>query len=351
VSAAVELVELGRVHGDVVALAGVDLTVPAGSCVAVLGPSGSGKSTLLRLLAGLDVPSTGVVRLDGVDQSGVAAERRGAALVSQRPLLFPHLSVLDNVAFAARVGGASRRAARAGAGEYLDLVQLGGLGRRRTGQLSGGQAQRVALARALAARPRVLLLDEPFSALDSVLRADMHALLATVRAELAPTVVLVTHDQDEAALLADTVAVLTDGHLLQHGPPAQVYTRPASMAVHRVMGGRTAVPGTVRTGVHHSDLGALAVAGAPDGAGLLVLRHESVRLGGDVAGTVAAVTPRGPRRLLEVHVGTAAVFVEVPPGPGPSVGDEVALTVPVEARWVVPPGSPDPDVVDGRPRT
>ena len=182
------------------------LRVPAGQMVALLGASGSGKSTLLRLVAGLEQASAGVVRINGVSAAGVAPERRGVTMMFQKPLLFPHLSVIDNVAFADRIAGRSRREARANAARYLDLVQLGDMADRRSRQLSGGQEQRVSLARALAARPAVLLLDEPFGALDTAVRASMYELLEEVRAMLDPTIVLVTHDLTEASL-ADRVAV------------------------------------------------------------------------------------------------------------------------------------------------
>ncbi|OMQ16473.1 hypothetical protein A7K94_0202340 [Modestobacter sp. VKM Ac-2676] len=257
------------------ALADVDLEVPAGSSVAILGPSGSGKSTLLRLTAGLEQPTAGSVVLDGVDQAGTAAEHRGMAMVFQRPLLFPHLDVLDNVAFADRVRGVPRRVARRRAAGFLDLVQLPGFGKRSPRSLSGGQEQRVALARALAAEPRVLLLDEPFSALDSGLREEMYELLDELRLRLSPTILLVTHDHREADALGDTVAVLDGGRLLQAGPMRELYTRPASLAVSRLLGGRNEIPGEVRDGWHHSAVGAVRVtARLADGPGVLVVRQE-----------------------------------------------------------------------------
>ncbi|MGY1712625.1 ABC transporter ATP-binding protein [Geodermatophilus sp. SYSU D00758] len=341
-SGELRLAGLTRVHGRgrPPALDGLDLAVPAGSCVAVLGPSGSGKSTVLRLTAGLDQPTRGSVHLDGRDLAGVPPERRGMAMVFQRPLLFPHLSVRDNVAYADRVRGVPRRRARGRAGEFLDLVGLAGLGDRAPRELSGGQEQRVALARALAAEPRVLLLDEPFSALDTPLREEMHELLADLRARLAPTVLLVTHDPAEAAALADTVAVLEAGRLQQHGPVAELHARPASLAVSRLLGGRTEVPGVVRGGVHSSPLGPLALPGAvADGPGVLVVRPEAVGLAGgdaDVTGTVVRVRYRGLRPLVTVDAGGVAVHAELAPGDDVAVGAVVGLRLPVAARHVVP---------------
>lgn len=355
---ALRLEGLTRVHRPDVppALVDFDLEVPAGSCTAVLGPSGSGKSTVLRLTAGLDEPTAGRVHLDGTDLTGVAPERRGMAMVFQRPLLFPHLSVRDNVAFADRVRGVPRRPARRRADDYLELVQLGGFGDRPARALSGGQEQRVALARALAAQPRVLLLDEPFSALDARLREEMHELLADLRMRLDPTILLVTHDVAEADALADAVAVLDRGRLLQAGPMRDLYSRPASLAVSRLLGGRTEVPGTVRSGVHRSPLGALAVPGeVADGPGVLVVRHESVALtgaddpGADAVGTVVRVRRRGLRALVTVEVtgdgGTAAVDAELEPGREARTGRAVGLRLPVTDRWVVPAAEPAPSPV------
>ncbi|MCZ2805943.1 ABC transporter ATP-binding protein [Modestobacter sp. VKM Ac-2983] len=348
-SGSLQLTGLTRVHtaGAPPALDDLTLAVPAGSCVAVLGPSGSGKSTVLRLTAGLDTPTRGSVHLDGRDLAGVVPERRGMAMVFQRPLLFPHLSVRDNVGFADRVRGLPRRQARERAEHHLELVQLSGFGNRPARALSGGQAQRVALARALAAEPRVLLLDEPFSALDTGLRQEMHELLADLRLRLAPTVLLVTHDPAEADALADTVAVLDAGRLQQLGPMRELYARPRSLAVSRLLGGRTEVPGTVTGGRHRSALGDLELpAPAPEGPGVLVVRPEAVTLvaaaDADARGTVVQVRRRGLRALITVEVaghGTepAAVAAELPPGAEVAVGAEVGLRIPVTARRVVPP--------------
>lgn len=350
-SGGLELRDLTRVHGrgQPPALDGLDLDVPAGSCVALLGPSGSGKSTALRLTAGLDAPTRGTVSLDGADLAGVPPERRGMAMVFQRPLLFPHLTVRDNVAFADRVRGVPRRRARARAEHFLGLVALAGFGDRPARALSGGQEQRVALARALAAEPRVLLLDEAFSALDAALREEMHELLADLRMRLDPTVLLVTHDHAEAAALADTVAVLDAGRLLQHGTVRELYTRPRSLAVARLLGGRTEVDGTVRSGRHRSALGELELpAPAPEGRGVLVIRPEAVVVTGaedpaaDARGVVVRVRPRGLRALLVVEVpgdrGTAVVEAESGPGEHWAAGQRVGLRLPVAARAVVPPG-------------
>ncbi|MGB6182309.1 MAG: ABC transporter ATP-binding protein [Rhodococcus sp. (in: high G+C Gram-positive bacteria)] len=328
------------------ALDDVDLTVPAGSCTAVLGPSGSGKSTLLRLVAGLDDPTSGTVEIDGVDVTGVVAERRGVGMVFQRPMLFPHLSVVDNVGFAARAAGSSRSSSREQAHRYLEMVHLSHLADRSVGAISGGQAQRVALARSLAGSPRVMLLDEPFSALDPVLRTEMHDLVREIRADLEQTVVLVTHDQQEAAALADHVAVLVDGSLEHHSDVASAYTRPSTTAVNRLMGGLNEIPGRYDGGVHHSDLGQLDAAAADSvtvGPAILLLRHEMISIateseaadGGLPIGVVRAVRPAGLRCTVEVQVGEAMVTVELPVGRQVDVGSRVGLDIAPEARFVV----------------
>lgn len=327
------------------AIAGLDLTVSSGSCVALLGPSGSGKTTALRLIAGLDAPDGGDVRVGGVSVLQLPPERRGMAMVSQRPLLFPHLTVLDNVAFAARMAGASRRAARSAASRYLELVQLGALAQRRPATLSGGQAQRVALARGLAAEPSVLLLDEPFSALDPSLRTDMHQLVMEVRAILEPTILLVTHDQQEATALADSIAIVVEGHLLQHAGQQELFGGPASLEVYRFLGGLNEIPGVLVGAGHRSALGVLPTpqpGGVPEGPAVLTVRQESVGVvaaddkDADVVGVVARVTPRGPRTLLEVTTKAGPLFAELPVGHGVGLGTVVGLALPMSARLVVP---------------
>ena len=327
------------------ALDGLDLEVDAGGCLAVLGPSGSGKSTALRLIAGLDTPTGGTVLLDGADMTDVPAEKRGIAMVFQRPLLFPHLSVIYNVAFAGRAAGLSRSASRAASRRYLDLVQLGGYADRAVADISGGQAQRVALARSLAAEPKVLLLDEPFSALDSALRSDMYALLRTIRDELNPTIVLVTHDQSEAAVVADAIAVLIGGVLEHHSDVRTAYLRPSTVAVHRLMGGLNEIPGTIVAGVHHSELGSVVLPAdddARDGPATLVIRQEMLRLvpvtAATLTGVVTALQPAGIRQRACVRVGTTSVFVELAPHVTVAPGAQVGLELPTEALHAVRAG-------------
>jgi putative spermidine/putrescine transport system ATP-binding protein len=346
-SATLELSGLTRTYPGSLeaALAGLDLVVPAGRCVALLGPSGSGKTTAMRIVAGLDAPDAGDVRIDGASVLGHPPERRGMAMVFQRPLLFPHLSVLDNVAFSARMAGASRREARASAARYLDLVQLGAYADRRTATLSGGQAQRVALARGLAAEPSVLLLDEPFSALDPLLREDMHRLVLELRAVLEPTILLVTHDQQEAVTLADTIAIMTEGRVLQHGDVQQLYGAPESLAVHRFLGGLNEFPGVVEGDCHVSSLGRLELdrrTPRADGPAVLVARHEAVDLvdpeddAADAVGRVSRVVALGATCLVEVAAAGGVIHAELPTVLGPRAGQRVGVRIPLAARVLVP---------------
>lgn len=331
------------------ALVGVNLDVLPGTCTALLGPSGSGKSTILRIIAGLENPSGGQVLLNGRDITGVLPEKRNVGLVFQRPLLFPHLSVIDNVAFADRAAGRPWRIARERALPYLDMVQLADLGRRRVGSLSGGQEQRVALARALAAQPTILLLDEPFSALDAELRHEMHELLADIRRQLAPTVVLVTHDRDEAATVADRIAVIENGQLLQHDTVDRLYHRPASIAVARLMGGENFVSGMTVDGIHHSGLGSISVdESTPEGPGVLLFRQESVGISAGhlpaatsnrLRGSVAAISRTGLRRRATVRINTEEIQVELPATLEVSVGDPMTVDLPHGILCVVPASS------------
>ncbi len=329
-------------------LAQVDLEARDGELVAVLGPSGSGKTTLLRVAAGLERPESGDVLLDGSSVLGVPPERRDLTVMFQKPHLFPHLSVLDNVAFADRLRGRSRAQSRAAARRYLDLVQLGELAARRPRALSGGQEQRVALARALAAERRVMLLDEPFSALDTGLRRSMHELLAEVRGALDPTIVMVTHDLDEAGL-ADRVAVLVEGTVEQFGTVSSLYTTPTTLAVARLVGGFNELPGRARAGLHHSDLGsfALPAAAQEEGPAVLLVRQEQLSLepddaGAPLRGRVVRLRRSGPRQVAVVELdrtagGDLRVDVETRPGTVLSPGARVGVSLPgPEGLWVVP---------------
>ena len=263
----------------------LDLAVEVadGEVLAVLGPNGAGKSTLLRVLAGLLPPDGGTVVLDGTtvwDDADVhvPVHRRPLGMVFQDHLLFPHLTITDNVAFGLRTRGVARRPARAAAAQWLDRVGLGGLGDRRPAQLSGGQAQRAALARALVGDPRLLLLDEPLSALDARTRLTVRAELRRHLAEFGGSTVLVTHDPVDAMALADRVVVVEEGRVVQEGAPAEVGRHPRTDYVARLVG-LSLLPGTGdgRT-VRLDDGGTVAVADEAVGPVFAAVRPESVAL-------------------------------------------------------------------------
>ncbi|HEY5694610.1 MAG TPA: TOBE-like domain-containing protein [Gaiellaceae bacterium] len=232
----IEIRNVTKRFGSFLVLDEISLEIPDGSLTAVLGPSGSGKSTLLRIVAGLERPDSGEVLLSGEDATGLAPQRRNVGFVFQHYAAFKHLTVRDNVAFALTIRKRPRQEIRERVDELLELVQLSGFADRYPSKLSGGQRQRMALARALAAKPRVLLLDEPFGALDARVRAELRDWLRRLHEEVHVTTVFVTHDQEEAMEVADRVAVLDHGRLEQVGAPAELYDSPASEFVLRFVG-------------------------------------------------------------------------------------------------------------------
>ena len=234
---ATELHHIQKAFGSFKALDDVSLHIPEGELLALLGPSGSGKTTLLRVLGGVDLPDGGTILENGLDLTTLPARERNVGLVFQHFALFPHLDVRDNVAFALKVRKRPKDEIEQRVNELLELVQLKGMSHRRPSELSGGQRQRVALARALAARPRILLLDEPFSALDAKVRKELRRWLRALHNELGTTTVFVTHDQEEAFELADRVVVFNKGRIEQVGTPAEVYDAPAGRFVLDFLGG------------------------------------------------------------------------------------------------------------------
>ena len=341
---AVRLEGLSKRYGNVEVLRDLTLDVAPGTLVALLGPSGCGKTTTLRAVAGLIDPSAGDVLFDGRSVLALPPERRPVAMVFQAPLLFPHMSVGDNVAFGLRMRGVGRGRRRQLAQEALERVQLPGFAGRRPGELSGGQEQRVALARALVVQPSVLLLDEPFSALDAFLRAEMRELVLTLQRDLGVTTLFVTHDQEEAVVLADRVALMLAGRLQQYAAPETFYDLPASLAVARFFGTANAFAGSVSGGWHVSPLGRVAVRpGTPDGAGVLVVRQEAVALTApdepdSLPGRVhSAIFVGTSVRVTVALPNETTVIATVAPGSTVTAGDPVGLLLPRAACTVVPP--------------
>jgi iron(III) transport system ATP-binding protein len=338
-------------------LVGADLEVPRGSVVALLGPSGCGKTTLVRLVAGFERPDAGTIALSGrvVASAGgtstdgprggggpgtrepeahVGPEHRRVGVVPQEGALFSHVDVAGNVGFGLPRRGRTAEG-RARVGHMLSLVGLAGLGERRPDQLSGGQQQRVAVARALAGRPDLVLLDEPFSALDASLRVSVRdAVMAALRAEAA-SVLLVTHDQDEALSVADLVAVMLDGRIAQVGTPAEVYGRPRTVDVAGFLGEAVLLPARAADGVAHCALGRVPLdAPAPTaGAVTVLLRPEQLAVapagaGDGVAGRVESVSFHGHDALLALRLADGTpVLARSLSGWLPRPGDEVAVSV------------------------
>ena len=288
---AVALSDLTRVYGTVKALDGFTLDLAPGELVALLGPSGCGKTTALRILAGLDRATSGTVSVGGKDLTRVPASKRDMGMVFQAYSLFPHMTVIDNVAFGLKMRGRDGATRRARAGDMLELVGLGEHADRYAHQLSGGQQQRVALARALAIEPSVLLLDEPLSALDAKVRVQLRDEIRRVQIEVGTTTLFVTHDQEEALAVADRVGVMNAGRLEQLAPPAELYSAPASRFVGEFVGLSNRLPAQVSDGVA-AVLGreVPVLPGSTSGAGHALVRPESVSVVADAAGTATVAT-------------------------------------------------------------
>jgi sulfate transport system ATP-binding protein len=332
----VRTVGITKEFGTSAALAGVDVTVRSGELMALLGPSGSGKTTLLRVIAGLETPDSGQVYFGDEDATAIPVRRRGVGFVFQHYALFRHLSVFDNVAYGLRVRGRDRPARadlRKRVMELLDLVQLGGLEKRFPAQLSGGQRQRVALARALAVDPRVLLLDEPFGALDARVRKDLRRWIRELHDETGQTTIFVTHDQDEALELADRVAILHQGRLEQIGTPDEVHEEPASAFVMSFVGESTRLPVRVESGVVAYRGRTLARSpDAPDGDAGLYLRPWDASFAytpDALPGTVTLLRRSAGGRRAEIRLAESQdmIEIEIPPGVAIARGETVRIAI------------------------
>ncbi|WP_241981314.1 ABC transporter ATP-binding protein [Cryobacterium algoritolerans] len=327
------------------ALDGFDLTLHAGEFVALLGPSGSGKTTALRALAGLETADAGTILIDGVDVSTLPTSRRDMGMVFQAYSLFPHLSAGENVEFGLRMRGVAATLRRNRARDALALVGLADHYDRFAHQLSGGQQQRVALARALVTEPRVLLLDEPLSALDAKVRVALREEIRRIQTELGITTLFVTHDQDEALAVADRVAVMRDGGIEQVGTPEDLYSRPASPFIADFVGLSNQLAGVVRHGfaqVYGTKL-PLVDPSQADGDVLVLVRPEDLEFSGDgMAGVVVASSFHGSLRRTRVRLTDGAVVsVQHVVRVQPATGDSVRLRfcgapVSVEAVMVSP---------------
>ncbi|GGM26137.1 ABC transporter ATP-binding protein [Dactylosporangium sucinum] len=339
--------DLHKSYGAVRVLAGAGLDAADGTSTAILGPSGCGKTTLLRLVAGFDRPDAGTIVLAGREvtagRRGLAPDKRDIGYVAQEGALFPHLTVHANIAYGLSRRTTTASARRSRVGELLELVSLDqALSRRYPHELSGGQQQRVALARALARRPALVLLDEPFSSLDTALRAATRAAVAAALRAAGVTTLLVTHDPAEALALADQVAVMHRGAFAQAGPARDVYARPADLDTARLLGPGSILPGTVTAGAAVCALGVLPIAEPrPDGDADVFVRPGQVRLGGTGApATVVAAEFLGADTMLTLRLADgstldARVDGTVTHGVGTSVTVDVIGAVHAYPRRVV----------------
>jgi len=351
----VELVELVKRFGEVTAVDGISLDIPAGEFFSLLGPSGCGKTTTLRMIAGFERPDAGRILLDGRDMAQTPPHRRPVNTVFQSYALFPHLNVRDNVAFGLRFQNMPKEEALPQVGTVLGLVQLAGFEERRPTQLSGGQQQRVALARALILNPDVLLLDEPLGSLDAKLRKALQLELKSIQEEIGITFVYVTHDQEEALTMSDRLAVMSDGRVVQVGPPREVYEEPADayvadfLGVSNLMDARGLGGGRVRLG----DVELTASRGDTDATGdvRLVIRPERVRVedrGADGANRLPGMVERsvfvGPTVQVIVRlVGgqmIQAVETSRSGAESRSQGDAVAVHLPADDLRVLRTAEP-----------
>ena len=334
----VRLEELRRSYAGVQALNGVSLTLAPGELVALLGPSGCGKTTAMRLVAGLEEADGGRVVIAGADVTNLPASKRDVGMVFQAYSLFPHMTTLQNVAFGLQMRHVALDERRRRAAEMLEVVGLGGLGDRYAHQLSGGQQQRVALARALAIHPKILLLDEPLSALDARVRARLRDEIRRVQLETGITTLFVTHDQEEALAIADRVGVMNKGRIEQLGPPTAIYSRPATPFVAEFVGLTNRLPGNVRDGqveVRGVRL-PLVKSDTPNGPAIALIRPEAVSLAGDgegvagpLTGTVIAVSFLGATSRVTVDLGDQIVLAQMPTADATThtAGTKVRLTL------------------------
>jgi sulfate transport system ATP-binding protein len=327
--------DLKKTFGASPALHGVDLEIRSGELIGLLGPSGSGKTTLLRAIAGLETPTSGQILFAGQDASRTSVQERRVGFVFQNYALFRHMSVAENIAYGLHVRPRATRPSSDQIArrvtELLELVQLTGLDARFPGQLSGGQRQRVALARALAVEPRVLLLDEPFGALDARVRKDLRLWLRDLHKRTGHTTIFVTHDQDEALEMSDRVAILNRGALEQIGAPDEIYDSPATPFVFQFIGDSNRLPVEMSNG--RARLGAAVlgrVAHGLEGAAELFFRPEDVvrdEAAGLLGGEVVAVRRQGARRRANVRLDQTGAMIEVdlPHGAPVQVAQRIGL--------------------------
>jgi sulfate transport system ATP-binding protein len=337
----IDIMNVSKCFGSFTALHNVDLTIKSGELLALLGPSGSGKTTLLRIIAGLDWPDEGEVYFDGVDALSLSVRHRNVGFVFQHYALFRHMTVFENVAFGLRVRPRAQRKSEAEIRkrvmQLLDFVQISWLAQRYPSQLSGGQRQRVALARALAIEPNVLLLDEPFGALDAKVRKSLRRWLRTLHEELHVTSILVTHDQEEALEVANRVVVLGNGRVEQVGTPEEIYDHPVNAFVYDFIGESIKLPIVIEQGMLKLGTASVCTDGMtlpPSGPAQLYIRPHDLSFSdpqsAPLQGEVLSIRRLGPNKFAEVSLnlreGEQVIKTAIPPGHILKVRDKVGLT-------------------------
>ncbi len=308
-------------------LYGIDLEVKSGEFFSLLGASGCGKTTLLKTIAGLLEAKNGNIFFDDIDLLMLAPQKRGTVIVFQDQRLFANMTVGENVSFALRNQGVSKKERIEIAKRYLDMVQMSGFADRRVHQLSGGQAQRIALARALAANPRMLLLDEPFSALDENLRGDMRVLVKKLQVEMNITTVMVTHDQKEALAMSDRIGLMDRGNLIQIGTPAEIYHKPKTLEAAMYFSDGDVVNGIVREGIFRS--GKLAIkTSCAEGSYKAIIRTTALRENADgINGIIGSVQYQGDYVLATIKIEDVELHCILDKDSQKQTGDQISISI------------------------
>ena len=321
---------INKTFGKVHAVRGVSKDIHSGEFFTLLGPSGCGKTTLLRMIAGLELQDSGRIILDGKDITGLPAIKRHINTVFQSYALFPHLNIFDNVAFGLRSRKVPGAEVNQRVKDTLDMLELGGMTKRFPHQLSGGQSQRVALARALVNEPKVLLLDEPMSALDAKLRAQVQIELRRLQQKLGQTFILVTHDQDEALIVSDRIAVMKDGQIIQYGTPAEVYDFPKNRFVAEFLGSANLIEGNYKDGLFHTPIGIFELEKPPPWEkGFIAIRPEWIRIAdtkpvkNGLRATVTEIIYRGTN--LDISLNPGPIRLRTSTYSRIKIGDELWL--------------------------